>query len=187
MSNDPFANDPFADAPDEAQTETQTEVQEDTVTETKAPAKKAAAKKVANKPAPAVAASEGKVVLTFKGGAGFDAPWIVIHAESLEDAYDQVTEENAKLLADLMGKVQSAGQHFVKLGGGSPNSNGGQNSGGRRGAPQGAQEAPNGEERYCAHGKMQFKSGVSKAGNTYKGFFCPSRDRNEQCKAQFLK
>lgn len=183
MANDPFETDPFADAPDEAQTDTPT-AEEAPVTETKTAPKKSTAKKPA---AAAVVPSEGKVVLTFKGGTGFDAPWIVIHAEDLHDAYDQVNGENAKLLADLMTKTQAAGQHFAGM---APkgSSGGGQSQGGGGGrqAPQGAQEAPNGEERFCAHGKMQFKSGVSKAGKAYKGFFCSSRDRNDQCKAQFL-
>lgn len=84
-------------------------------------------------------ASEGKVVLTFKGGTGFDAPWIVIHAADLEDAHRQITEE-APLLADLMARVQIAGAHFAANG--STSSGRGGNTGAASNAPQGAAQAP---------------------------------------------
>lgn len=131
-------------------------------------------------PKPVVAASdEGKVVLTFKGGRDFDAPWIVIHATSLEDAYEQLTVKG-ELLGKVMERTHSAGRHF---------------SGSKpapaplvyqaQAAPQAAQSAPGGENRFCEHGEMVFKSGVSKAGKPYKLFSCTA-PRESQCKAQFL-
>jgi len=39
----------------------------------------------------------------------------------------------------------------------------------------------------CDHGKMEFKSGTSKAGKAYKLWSCTSTDRAEQCKAEFVK
>ncbi|OHT67808.1 hypothetical protein BKG67_23130 [Mycobacteroides chelonae] len=131
-----------------------------------------------------VAPSEdGKVVLTFKGGTGYDAPWIVIHATSLEDAHDQVTGENANLLAKVMTQTQNAGSHFSRLGGGKPT--GGGNSGGGSNAPQAAQQAPNGEKQYCQHGEMEYKTGISqKSGKHYALFSCTA-PRDEQCKAKF--
>ena len=135
-----------------------------------------------------VATSDGKVVLTFKGGTGFDAPWIVIHAADLQDASDQVNGSNGALLADLMGRVQKAGVHFAglaapKAAGASAPSGGGQR------APQGAQSAPGGEEKFCSHGAMQFRSGVSKSnGKAWKGFFCPTpKGTPNQCDAQFIR
>jgi hypothetical protein len=192
-------NDPFAPTADEAQTETPAEAPADSPFDTppaEAP-KKTAAKKAAPKAAAKTTVStdsEGKVTVTLKGGAGFDAPWIVIHAESIEDAYAQMTESGT-LLGELMKRVSNAGQYFAGLapakagpaGGGNRgagNANGGNQ---RQGQPQGSQEAPNGEKRYCAHGEMRFKSDVSKAGKPYKGFFCTSRDRNDQCDAEFLR
>ena len=53
-------------------------------------------------------------------------------------------------------------------------------------APQASQEAPGGEKRFCKHGEMVFKSGVSKAGNAYKLFSCTA-PRDQQCKAEYLK
>lgn len=176
--------DPFASAPDEAQPATETAAVPSPFDNPPAEAPKEAPITTTTK-TQAAPTGEGKVVLTFKGGTGFDAPWIVIHAEDLQDAFDQVNGENASLLAKTMEKVQSAGKHFASLGGGGGQQSGGGNGGGGQQRPQ-YQEAPNGEKRFCSHGEMSFKSGVSKAGKPYKGFFCPSRDRNDQCKAQFL-
>lgn len=139
--------DPFASAPaDEAQAAPQPDPEPEPAADPEpapAPAKKAAAKKAAPAAVAPVVNSEGKVVLTFKGGSGFDAPWIVIHAADLQDANDQVSGDSAKLLVDTMDKLQRAGKKFVELGGGksAPASNGnGQAS--RGSAPQGATEAP---------------------------------------------
>ncbi|AUV62006.1 ribonucleoside reductase class II [Mycobacterium phage SWU2] len=125
--------DPFASSQDEAQAEAPAAAE--------AP-KKAPAKKAAPKVTNVSTTSEGKVVLTLKGGAGFDAPWIVIHAEDLQDANDQVTGENGDLLVDTMTKLQGAATKFVELGGGSRSTGGGGGGGGRRGAPPQAKQPP---------------------------------------------
>lgn len=142
-----------------------------------------AVKVTATKPAPAE--SDGKVVLTFKGGRDFDAPWIVIHANGLQEAHDFVVGDNASLLSTVMERVKLAAKHFA----GQPAAQAAQAGGGGQApsrAPQGAQEAPGGEKRFCEHGEMVFKSGVSKAGNSYKLFSCTA-PREHQCKAQYLK
>jgi hypothetical protein len=96
--------DPFADAPEDA------EAQEVAAPPAKkAPAKKVAATKKEN------TLSESKVTITLKGGSAYEAPWVVIHADDLNDANDQVSGENAAVLADLLSKVQKAGEHFVGL------------------------------------------------------------------------
>ena len=169
---DPFAA-ASADATAEAPTETPTETQEAPITST-AP--------VTNTIKTASADAEGKVVLTFKGGTGYDAPWIVIHAADLQDAHDSVTGDNASLLAATMERVQTAGKHFSGM---APTKSSGGSAGGGGGAPAAAQSAPGGETRHCAHGEMVFKSGVSKAGKPYKLFSCTA-PRDQQCKAQFL-
>lgn len=52
--------------------------------------------------------------------------------------------------------------------------------------PPAAAQAPNGEKRFCSHGEMVFKSGVSRAGNAYKLFSCTA-PREQQCPAEYLK
>lgn len=115
-------NDPFAAAPtEEAQTETA------------APATEAPASTPAPRPA---GPSEGKLVVTLKGGSGFDAPWIVIHADDAADALSQFDDT----LAALMGKAQQAASHFTGLRPASPNS--GSSPRIVSGQPQGSIDAP---------------------------------------------
>lgn len=47
-------------------------------------------------------------------------------------------------------------------------------------------QAPANDAPSCNHGPMKFKSGVSKAGKPYKGYFCTAPYGQQQCKAQFL-
>lgn len=75
------------------------------------PAAPAPAPTVVNNASRPAASSEGKVVVTLKGGRDFDAPWIVIHADDLQDAYDQTG--NAELLGGLMDRVQGAARRFA--------------------------------------------------------------------------
>ena len=135
---------------------------------------------------PAVASSDGKVVLTFKGGRGYDAPWIVIHANGLQEAHDFVVGDNASLLAVVMDRVQTASKHFAGIGADQPQAAAPAQPY-QPGTPQQSQEAPGGEKRHCAHGEMVFKTGVAKAtGKPYSLFSCTA-PREQQCKAQFLK
>lgn len=161
--------DPFAQDDDEAQAST------DPWAPDPEPVKKAPAKKAAAKPVEVQGPSD-KIVVTLKGGAGFDAPWIVIHASNVAEAISTVRET-----ADLMEITQKAAAHFAgqKASGGSAPA--------RRGAaPAAAQQAPNGDSRQCEHGEMRFKSGVSKAGKPYKAFFCTA-DKSEECTPIFLR
>ncbi|AOZ61287.1 hypothetical protein SEA_DARTHPHADER_47 [Mycobacterium phage DarthPhader] len=146
----------------------------------------AAAQVTASKPV-VVAPAEGKVTTTFKGGRDFDAPWIVIHSSTVEEAIETVRDTDK--LKELFQLTQSGAKFFAGLGGGSaPAQQGGGQAAPQQQsrAPQGATQAPNGETRTCAHGPMVFKSGVSKAGNAYKLFSCTA-PRNEQCKAEYLR
>lgn len=143
----------------------------------------------AAKPALVGTSSDGKVVMTFKGGKSYDSPWVVIHANGLQEAHDFVVGDNASLLAVVMDRVQTASKHFAGIGldaqpasqqASQPNPSYG-------GAPQQSQEAPGGEKRHCAHGEMSFRTGVAKAtGKPYSLFSCTA-PRENQCKAQFLK
>ena len=158
--------DPFANAP------------LDSAEEAQQPAVSVAAAK------PEGAVSDGKVVLTFKGGRDFDAPWVVIHANGLQEAHDFVVGDNAALLAVVMDRVKTASKHFAGIAAPAPAQAG---AAPQRGAPQASQQAPGGETRFCSHGEMVFKSGVAKAtGKPYSLFSCTA-PRESQCKAEFLK
>jgi hypothetical protein len=149
-----FDVDPFEDIADEAVEP--------------APAKKAPAKKVATKPS---SDREG-VTVTLKGGAGFDAPWIVIHAADLADAYEQVSGDNAGLLVKLMEQTSKAAQHFS-----------GQNKGAGGAAPSNrapaAAVAPPAGTPDAPGPDWTFKSGVGKTGKPWKAWM-PPRGSSEQ-------
>ena len=148
--------DPFEDVADEAVEPAPVE---------KAPAKKVAAKASSDR--------EG-VTVTLKGGAGFDAPWIVIHAGDLEDAYEQVSGDNAGLLVKLMEQTAKAAQHFS----GQNKSSGADRRGSTPNAPAGAVEAPAGTP--AAPGpEWTYKTGVGKTGKPWKAWM-PPRGSSEQ-------
>lgn len=154
--------DPFADAPaDEPQGDPWGPPPEEAPK--KAPAKKATVK------SPKVASdSEGKVVVTLKGGSGFDAPWIVIHAADLADAEDQFTGENAVVLASLMERAQLAAKKFTALAPEKAHA-----AAPRAAAPAEAQGPPAGAPP-APGPDWTFKSGVSKAtGKPWKGWMPP--------------
>lgn len=118
--------------------------------------------------------SDPFVSVTLKGGASYDSPWTVLYFENIEDADRQLEQKKDAIKRILDNSATMGGYYSSK---GKPAA-----------APQAsAQEAPGGEERFCAHGKMTFRSGVSKSsGKPYQGFFCAAPDRNEQCKPQFM-
>lgn len=136
-----MANDPFA-------------VEEKTQPEAKAEEKKTETKKE-NKQVEQV--NEGKVVVTLKGGKGYEAPWIVIRADSIEDAHEQVSNE---ALAGLMKQTKKVAEFF----------NGGANTqaaNGPKGQPRAATQAPGGQQPPEGY---EFRSGVSKSGKPWKAF-----------------
>lgn len=145
--------DPFNDVP-------QDEDAVEPFTEKPAP-KKAAVKK------PAVKKDTDRegVTVTLKGGAGFDAPWIVIHASDIEDAYEQVSGDGASLLAKLMDRVRHAAAHFTSLGGATTGPSGGAPTRPGNEPPAGTPEAPGPDWTY--------KTGVGKNGKTWKAWMPP--------------
>lgn len=187
-------NDPFATPADEAQTEVAPEPQDtfdappaDAPEPKKAPAKKAAPKRATKKLAEDEDEDAGDYPhsVTLKAGTGFDSPWIVLRGKTVEDLAEQFDGQPGSVLAKLMTRVAKAGEYFATQFSGQPAQPRG-NGGGQRGggAPQGAQEAPGGEKKFCKHGEMEFKSGVSKAGKAYQLFSCTA-PRDEQCPAQY--
>ncbi|SIJ94423.1 Uncharacterised protein [Mycobacteroides abscessus subsp. abscessus] len=129
----------------------------------------------------AVGDGEGKIVLTYKEGAGFDSSWTVVHANSVEDAKAILKDPEFKELLDLSKKAA------VYFRGGSTPTAPAAPAQPRSNAPLPAQSAPGGDTRQCKHGEMQYKTG-SKNGRTWKGFFCPSpKDTPDQCSPEFLR
>lgn len=155
MSNDPFASAP---AQDEAQQETTP-----TTTETSK-----------EKPltAPTTVTDQSKLTLTFKGGAGYDAPWVVVHANNPSEANAIVLDEEFKTLLETVQRVGGA------FGGMKPAAPAGQSNG----QPAGASQAPNGETPPPGY---VFKSGMGKNGKPWKAFM--PIDRNSGLEVQWLR
>lgn len=126
----------------------------------------------------AVGSGEGKIVSTYKEGAGYDASWTVVHAESVDDWFGIHEHPRFKELLDRQKKVAGYFRDKPAVATQAAPAYGA--------PPQGATQAPGGEKRFCSHGEMVFKSGVSKAGNAYRLFSCTA-PREQQCKAEYLK
>lgn len=203
MSNDNY--DPFADdAPaDEAQ---QPPASSRGPWDDEQPA--AAPAQGAGQPITINAGSEGKLVATFKGGSGYDAPWLVVHAKDITDLEETLAD--GKRLAALLTRIKRIGATFAgKDDAGSGQRSGGQQSRGgqqqrggssggsqqRRsnerpaGKPEAADGPPRGvEQEYCDHGDMIWRTGYNEQKKkSWGGFFCPlPRDRkDEQCDPVF--
>lgn len=142
------------------------EIAADETVEETPPAKKAAPKKAAAK---VEQGDDGRWTVTLKGGAGFDAPWLVGRFASLEEASDEFSGDRAALLVGLMERVKQASNKFT----------GGQQSAPRSGgAPAGAVEPPPGTP--AAPGPdWTYKTGVGKTGKPWKAWM-PPRGSNEQ-------
>ncbi|MFT9654933.1 hypothetical protein [Mycobacteroides abscessus] len=129
----------------------------------------------------AVGEGEGKIVMTYKEGAGFDSSWTVVHANSVEDAKSILKDPEFKELLDLSKK---AAAYFR---GGSTPSAPAAPAQARSNAPAAAQSAPDGDSRQCKHGEMVYRTG-SKNGRTWKAFMCPSpKGTPDQCDAEWIR
>lgn len=119
-------------------------------------------------------------VLSFKGGTGYDAFLYVLKADSNKAILSQLADPDFQ---EVLKRAQSIQKWNTEQFTGAPKSDG--NSAPK--AQPNRTEAPGGEKRFCKHGEMKYREDISKAGNPYKGFFCTERNRDEQCKAVFLK
>jgi|SRR5690606_749511 len=124
--------------------------------------------------------TEGKIVTTFKAGAGYDAPWIVVHAETVEESIGIMKSAQ---ISELMSLVQQGAKHFAEGWTGSQPA-----APRQQGKPAAATQAPSGESKTCDHGEMVFRSGTNAKG-VWKGFFCPlpKEQKDQQCKPQFIR
>lgn len=143
MAIDPFEN----------QAETPT-----TETETPTPTKKENTQ---------VETQDQKIVVTLKGGAGYDAPWIVVHAQNAEEAVQTLNDEH---MTALLEATKTVAGKFNVGGGGAPKRSAAPR---QQGKPQGATQAPNGQTPPEGY---EYRTGVSKTGKTWKAFM--PTDRN---------
>lgn len=125
---------------------------------------------------------QGEIVTTIKYGSGFDAPWTVIHSNSVEEATATLNE--AKALLELTAKVAKYAKSLDS--GTAPRAARSEADGG---APTRSQaSAPAGQEgKNCAHGEMTYRTGNGNKG-PWAAHFCPLEKGNpDQCKPLFVK
>lgn len=109
--------------------------------------------------------TNAKIVTTLKGGSGFDAPWIVIHAD---DAAEAVAVLRGDSIEELLKATKEVSDKF----------NGGQAPAQQRqaaprtqGMPAGA-DAPRPSDPPMPEG-WTYKTGVNKNGKAYRAYFPP--------------
>lgn len=113
--------------------------------------------------------TNAKIVTTLKGGSGFDAPWIVVHADNAEEA---VAILRGGAIEELLKATKEVSDKF----------NGGQAPAQQRqaprtqGMPAGA-DAPRPSDPPMPEG-WTYKTGVNKNGKAYRAYF-PPRGSNE--------
>ena len=118
--------------------------------------------------------TNAKIVTTLKGGSGFDAPWIVIHADDAAEAVAVLRGDN---IEELLKATKEVSDKF----------NGGQAPAQRQAAPRtqgmpaGANE-PRPSDPPMPEG-WTYKSGVNKNGKAYRAYFPP---RGSQESPQWL-
>lgn len=124
---------------------------------------------------PMAVSDQSKLTLTLKGGAGFDSPWIVIHADGPGEALNILNDESLKSLMEVS---QNAAKHFV-----SKNQIGAAPAQANNGQPAGATQAPNGETPPPGY---VFKSGFSNKTNKPWKAFMPI-DKNSGLEVKWLR
>lgn len=134
--------------------------------------------------------AEGKITTTFKGGTGFEKPWVVVHAEDIEE---QLGIINDPKFAELLTRVQKASEYFQAQAPASPTQNtasGSQNGsqGRTNGKPDAATDGPLGPQ-HCQHGKKKFWSKFDAAKNELvQIYFCPAQQGDPtKCRNQYVK
>jgi hypothetical protein len=127
-------------------------------------------------------ASEGKIVTTIKYGAGFDAPWTVIHSDTPEEALATLNSPTTRALIEQTAKVAKYSKGLD-----SGTAPAGQRSGNGGGGQHQQQSTPPGvEAKNCAHGEMTYRTGTSQKG-PWKAYFCPAPNKEDQCKPIWMK
>jgi hypothetical protein len=126
--------------------------------------------------------SDGKIVVTLKGGAGYDAPWIVLSGDSVPEVAEHLKNVSA---LGLYGEAIAASQLFTGAanvpvaGGATAPTTAAPTTAPAPAAPQAS------AGRFCPHGPRTRYQGSSARG-AYVAWFCSlPKGHPDQCKAEF--
>lgn len=127
------------------------------------------------------------LTVTLKAGTGFDAPWLVFHANSVDEALEALQHDKLEELMDLTARK---GKELAKAFGGSQSAAKPSGGGGWGNKAKEAKKASSGaveetDDGYeCEHGPAVERSG--KTGNRkWTGHFCPAPRGDNQCTPAF--
>lgn len=109
--------------------------------------------------------TNAKIVATLKGGSGFDAPWIVIHADDSAEAVAVLRGDGIEELLKATKEVSD------KFNGGQAPAQQRQGAPRTQGMPAGA-DAPRPSDPPMPEG-WTYKTGVNKNGKAYRAYFPP--------------
>lgn len=131
-----------------------------------------------------------KIVVTLKGGPGYDAPWLVFHGNTVAEALDTVSAAEASGLMVAVGKAAEAFRTHANVGGvlgASPVSPAPQ----QQAAPAAPQSAPQGPpgatSPTCPHGVKTYKTSKPGAAKAWKAWMCPApQGTPDQCKPEWI-
>lgn len=152
-----------------------------------------------------LAGPQAPFTITLKGGSGYDKPWLVLRAESAEDAVALLGEAQAAELLDRIAEYSSefqskngaAASSANGTQGGSPSPRGtGSRGSSSRGAAAPSQPAQSDVE-YHPEGKTCSKAGcgapviykkiAAKTGKTFEMWVCENqRERNDGHHSEFI-
>lgn len=144
--------------------------------------------------AASVTADNHGATVTFKAGPRYSESLIVTRGNDVADVLEQIGGSAAGLsngqamvaLFDIAARQQ---KYFVSLFEGAPTSstNTAAQSNNVPSSQPNRTGPPNGETKYCQHGERVYREGINGSGKPYKGHFCPSNDRDNQCKPEWAK
>jgi hypothetical protein len=126
---------------------------------------------------------EDPIIMTFKQSGGYEAPWVVLRATTVEEAKELALRASQEGLFDYVAKAAAS---FAATKGGAQAPRQQAPAQTYQAAPQ--QSAPQGDGRTCAHGPMLYKEGYNQQkGKAWKGYFCPTpKGTPDQCRAVFV-
>jgi hypothetical protein len=155
-----------------------------------------------------VEGQEAPYTITFKGGAGFEAPWLVVRAQSAEDAVALMAEAKVADLPKLIGEyaadfrasqtgaapAQSAGGARTS---GSPSRSGRTSTTGRQSATRGAAPQNNNQQQDVEYhpegvtcgacGETVVYKKIEKGNRSFELWTCPNqRQRNDGHHSEFI-
>ena len=154
--------DPFATAPEEPETP---------------PAKEPANNNVFGTKEDAISdPAHYPIKATFKGGSGFDAPWLTYDFRSIDEAEELLSGPDGATLANVLGKLQDVAKFFISKNTLPAPTRGG--GGGQAAAP--SVPAFMGEAPTCEHGTKTYITKVSqKTGKPWHAWGCPGTKDNQ--------